>query len=100
VGPFSTGDGTFDSDMVDLAIVISTLSFGFKVCILTSSDCEYGTMGRKVFRLLWRFLDLWQRWRWWWIGFSFDLVGISIAWCRVCYLWLYGVVGCLWNCEG
>jgi hypothetical protein len=33
VGPFSTGDGTFDSDMVDLAIVISTLSFGFKVCI-------------------------------------------------------------------
>jgi hypothetical protein len=33
VRPFSLGDETFDSDMVDLAIIISTLSFDFKVCV-------------------------------------------------------------------
>jgi hypothetical protein len=33
VGPFVLGDGTFDGDMVDLVIIISTLSFGFNVCV-------------------------------------------------------------------
>jgi hypothetical protein len=33
MGPFGLGDGTFDSDMVDLAIIISMLPFGFKVCV-------------------------------------------------------------------
>jgi hypothetical protein len=33
VGPFGLGDRTIDSDMVNLAIVLSTLFFGFKVCI-------------------------------------------------------------------
>jgi hypothetical protein len=54
-------------------------------------------MGGKVFKLLQRFLDLWRGWRWWWIGIGFDLVGIGVAWCRVCDLWHYGVVGYLWN---
>jgi hypothetical protein len=31
--PFSLGDATFDSDMIDLLIIISALPFGFKVCV-------------------------------------------------------------------
>jgi hypothetical protein len=31
--PFSLGDGTFDNDMVDLAIIISALPFGFEICV-------------------------------------------------------------------
>jgi hypothetical protein len=33
MGPFSLGDGTFDNDMVDLAIIIFVLPFGFKVYV-------------------------------------------------------------------
>jgi hypothetical protein len=33
VGPFGLGDRTFDSEMVNLAIVISALPFGFEVCV-------------------------------------------------------------------
>jgi hypothetical protein len=33
MGPFRLGDGTFDSDMVDLVIIITTLPFGFEVCV-------------------------------------------------------------------
>jgi hypothetical protein len=33
VQPFGLGDRTFDSDMVNLVIVISALSFGFEVCV-------------------------------------------------------------------
>jgi hypothetical protein len=32
MGPFSLGDRTFDNDMIDLAIVIYALPFGFEVC--------------------------------------------------------------------
>jgi hypothetical protein len=31
--PFGLGNGTFDSDMVNLAIVIHALPFGFKVYV-------------------------------------------------------------------
>jgi hypothetical protein len=31
MGPFSLGDRTFDSDMVNLVVIISALPFGFKV---------------------------------------------------------------------
>jgi hypothetical protein len=31
--PFSLCNGIFDNDMVDLAIIISALPFGFKVCV-------------------------------------------------------------------
>jgi hypothetical protein len=54
-------------------------------------------VGGKVLELLQRFLDLWQRWRWGWIGFGFELVLVGIAWCRVCDLWYYGVISYLWN---
>jgi hypothetical protein len=33
VGPFGLGDRTFDSEMVNLAIVIFALPFGFEVCV-------------------------------------------------------------------
>jgi hypothetical protein len=33
MGPFSLGNGTFDNDMVDLAIVIPSLPFGFEVYV-------------------------------------------------------------------
>jgi hypothetical protein len=31
--PFGLGDRTFDDNMIYLVIVVSTLSFGFKVCV-------------------------------------------------------------------
>jgi hypothetical protein len=62
MGPFSFGDWTFDNDMIYLAIIVSALLIGFKVCVGTSSDCEYGTMGGKVLGLLRRFLNLLWRW--------------------------------------
>jgi hypothetical protein len=31
--PFSLGDGSFNNDMVNLGIIISTLPFGFEVCV-------------------------------------------------------------------
>jgi hypothetical protein len=33
MGPFGLGNGTFDSDVVDLAIIIPALSLGFKICV-------------------------------------------------------------------
>jgi hypothetical protein len=33
MGPCSLGDGTFDSYMVNLVIIVSTLPFGFEVCV-------------------------------------------------------------------
>jgi hypothetical protein len=31
--PFSLGDGTFNSYKVNLVIIVSTLPFGFEVCV-------------------------------------------------------------------
>jgi hypothetical protein len=33
VKSFGLGNGTFDNDMVNLAIIIFALPFGFKVCV-------------------------------------------------------------------
>jgi hypothetical protein len=33
MGPFSLGDGTFDSDTVDLMIIISALPLSSEVCV-------------------------------------------------------------------
>jgi hypothetical protein len=80
VGPFGLGDPTFDSDVIDLPVVITMLSLGIEVSISTSSDCEECVMGRESFILLLVFLDLWWRWRWW-VGFGFDLrVGVVLCW--------------------
>jgi hypothetical protein len=58
--------------MIDLAIIISVLSFGFKIGIGAFGDCENYVMSWESFGLLLGFLDLW--WRWWlWVGFCFHL---------------------------
>jgi hypothetical protein len=31
--PFGLGDRTFDSNMIQLTIVVSALSLGFKICV-------------------------------------------------------------------
>jgi hypothetical protein len=31
--PFGLGDGTFDSNMIYMVIIVFVLSFGFKVCV-------------------------------------------------------------------
>jgi hypothetical protein len=80
VGPFGLGDWAFNDNMIDLHVVIATLSLGTKVCIRTSGDYEDYVVGGESFILLLGFLDLWRRWRWW-VGFSFDLqVGVVLCW--------------------
>jgi hypothetical protein len=93
---FGLSDGTFDSNMIYLMIIVLTLSFGFKVGVLTSDNCEYGAMGGEGIRLLWRLLNLRQGW-WWWVGLVFDLVSVGVAQCRVCDLWNCWRVGYFWN---
>jgi hypothetical protein len=40
MGPFGFGDGTFDSNMIDLPIVVSALSLGVKGSVGTFGDFE------------------------------------------------------------
>jgi hypothetical protein len=62
VGPFGLGNGTFDSDMIDLSVIVMVLSLGVEIGVGTSSNCKDCTVVGESFRLLWRFLDLWQGW--------------------------------------
>jgi hypothetical protein len=48
VGPFGLSNGTFDSDVIDLPVIIMMLSLGIKVGIGTSGNCEDCAMGGKV----------------------------------------------------
>jgi hypothetical protein len=72
VGPLGLGNGVFDSDMVNLPIIVSTLSLHIKISIGVSGDCQDYAMGGESVGLLRRFLDLWWRLGWW-IGFGFDM---------------------------
>jgi hypothetical protein len=76
VGPFGLGTRTFDSNTIDLPVVVSALSLGIKISLGTFGNCEDCVMGGQGISLLWRLLDL--RWRLWrWVGFSLDLtIGI------------------------
>jgi hypothetical protein len=58
VRPFGFGDRTFDSQMIDLSVVVSLLPLVLKVGIGASNDSEDCAMGGKVVALLWRFTDL------------------------------------------
>jgi hypothetical protein len=40
MGPFCLGDRTFDSDMVDLAIIVLALSLCIEIGIGASGDCK------------------------------------------------------------
>jgi hypothetical protein len=70
--------------MVYLSVVVSVLSFGVKISVGTSNNCEDCAVGGEGFWLLWGFLDLWQRWGWR-VGFCLNL-RISVAWHWVCDL--------------
>jgi hypothetical protein len=52
MGPFGSGDGAFNSYMVDLLVIVSALSLGTKISVRTSSDCEDCAMGRESVKFL------------------------------------------------
>jgi hypothetical protein len=58
MGSFGSGDGAFNSYMVDLLVIVSALSLGTKISVRTSSDCEDCSMGRESVKFLQRLLDL------------------------------------------
>jgi hypothetical protein len=62
VGPFGLCNGTFDDDVINLPIIIMTLSLGVEVDVRTSGNCKDCAVCGKSAGLLLRFLDL--RWRW------------------------------------
>jgi hypothetical protein len=71
-------------NVIDLHVVIMTLSLGVKISIGASSNCEDCVKGGENIDLWRRFLDLRWRWRWsWWcwVGFNFDMrVGVVSQW--------------------
>jgi hypothetical protein len=85
VEPLGLGCGAFDSDMINLSVIVSTLSLGIKISNGASGDCQDCVVGGKSVDLLRRFLDLWQKLGWW-IDFGFDL-GVRVVWHWVCDLW-------------
>jgi hypothetical protein len=62
MGPFGLCIGTFDDDVINLPVRITTLSIGVKIGIGTSNNCKDCAVCGQNVGLLWRFLDL--RWRW------------------------------------
>jgi hypothetical protein len=93
VEPFGLRNGTFNGDVINLSVIIMTLSLGVEVSVGTSGNYKDCVMCGKSVILLQRFLDL--RWRWW-IGFGFNLRG-GVVWHGVCYLWHQRGVCYLWS---
>jgi hypothetical protein len=93
VGPLGLGYGTFDNDVIELPIIVLTLSLGIKIAIGTSDDCQDCGVGGEGVGLLRGFLDL--RWRWW-VSFSFDL-WVGVVWHWTCDLWNWQRVCYSWN---
>jgi hypothetical protein len=85
VGPFGLGNRTFDSDVIDLPVIVVVLSLGVKIGVGTSGDCKDCAVGGEGVRLLQRLLDLWRGW-WRRIDFSLDL-RVCVVWHCVCNLW-------------
>jgi hypothetical protein len=63
MGPFGLGNGTFHNNMIDLPMVVSVLSLGIKISVVTFGDCQDCDVGGEGVGLLWRLLDLRQRLR-------------------------------------
>jgi hypothetical protein len=81
VGPFGFGDRAFDSHMIDLSVVVSSLPLVGEIYVGTSGDGEDCAMGEKVVVLLYRFVDLQQMW-WRWVGlwlFIVDLCCLALG---------------------
>jgi hypothetical protein len=85
VGPFDLADRAFDSNVIDLPVIVLALSLGIKIAVRTSGDCEDCAVGGERVGLLQRFLNLRLRLIRW-VSFSFDL-GVGIVWRWVCDLW-------------
>jgi hypothetical protein len=79
------GNGAFDSDAINLLVIIMMSSLGVVVGIGTSGNCEdrMKNIAGGV-SLLRRFLDFGWRWRRW-VGFGFDL-RVGVIWHWVCDL--------------
>jgi hypothetical protein len=94
MSPFGLSNWAFESYMIDLLEIVSSLSLGIKIDVRTSGDCEDCVMSGEGVGLLWRFLDLWRGW-WRRVGFGLDLrAGVVSHWVcklwhcqRICYLW-------------
>jgi hypothetical protein len=50
--PLGLGDGAFNSYIIDLLVMVSTLSFGIEIGIGTPGDCEDCAMGGESVELL------------------------------------------------
>jgi hypothetical protein len=71
--------------VINLPVIITTMSFGVEVGVGTSGDCTNCDVCGESIGLLQRFLDL--RWRWRWLsGFGFDMRG-GVVWHGVRDLW-------------
>jgi hypothetical protein len=52
MGPLSLGNATFDSDMVNLTIIVPALPFGFEIRVSTSGASQNGVMSGEGLELL------------------------------------------------
>jgi hypothetical protein len=77
--PLGLGNGAFDSDMVNLTIIVHALPFSFEIRVSTSSDSQNGAVSGEGLELLRRFLGLLREWRWGWIWLIFYLVVIGVG---------------------
>jgi hypothetical protein len=58
MGPLGLGDETFDNNMIDLSIVISSLPLVIEISVGTSGDCKNCEVGGEAIGLLRRLADL------------------------------------------
>jgi hypothetical protein len=88
--PLGLGNGAFDSDMVNLTIIVHALPFSFEIRVSTSSDSQNGAVSGEGLELLRRFLGLLREWRWG--GFGSFLTWLLLVLLGVGYV-ICGVVG-------
>jgi hypothetical protein len=48
MGPLGLGNATFDSDKVNLTIIVPALPFGFEIRVSTSGASQNGVMSGKI----------------------------------------------------
>jgi hypothetical protein len=58
VGSFGLGNGAFDSNVIDLSIIVSLLPLGVEIGVGASGDCKDCAMGGERVSLLQRLTDL------------------------------------------
>jgi hypothetical protein len=58
VGPFGLGDGDFDSNVIHLPVIVSSLPLVVKIGVGAPNYCKDCVVGGKGVSLLHRFADL------------------------------------------